>query len=80
MRTALRVVVHRKSDSPGFLAACPELQGCHAEGRTLGDAIDNLQDVARALLEIRLAEGLELPGTVGETGTAYLDGVMALCF
>lgn len=70
MRTALKVLVHRLSDSTGFLASCPDLQGCHAEGRTLGDAIDNLQDVARSLLELRVADGLELPNAAGETGAA----------
>lgn len=80
MRTALKVLVHRLSDSPGFLASCPDLQGCHAEGRTLGDAIDNLQDVARSLLELRVADGLELPNAAGETGAALLDGLISMSF
>jgi hypothetical protein len=25
-----------------YLASCPAIQGCHAEGRTIGEALDNL--------------------------------------
>jgi len=80
MRTALKVLVHRQTDSLGFLATCPELQGCHAEGRTLGEAIDNLQDVAQSLLELRLADGLGLPSTAGETDDALLTGLISVNF
>ena len=44
-----------------YLAVCPAIQGCHAEGDTIADAIENLQDVARQLLELRLEDGLPIP-------------------
>jgi predicted RNase H-like HicB family nuclease len=34
----------------GFFADCPSLQGCHAEGETYGEAIDNIRDVIAARL------------------------------
>jgi predicted RNase H-like HicB family nuclease len=29
----------------GYLALCPDISGCHAEGKTIGQALDNLQDI-----------------------------------
>ncbi|MBI2304343.1 MAG: type II toxin-antitoxin system HicB family antitoxin [Chloroflexi bacterium] len=45
----------------GFLALCSALPGCHAEGETIAQALDNLADVARSLIELRLEDGLPLP-------------------
>jgi predicted RNase H-like HicB family nuclease len=36
----------------GHLATCPSIPGCHAEGQTVGEALDNLRDVARVLYEL----------------------------
>ena len=44
-----------------YLAVCPAIQGCHAEGDTIAEAIENLQGVARQLLELRLEDGLPIP-------------------
>ena len=45
----------------GFLAVCELIQGCHAEGKTVAEALDILEDVARILLELRVEDGLPLP-------------------
>ena len=37
----------------GFFANCPVLQGCHAEGDTYGEAIDNITDVIKTHIEIK---------------------------
>lgn len=43
----------------GFLAICSAIQGCHAEGATIAEALENLEDVARQLLELRRQDGLQ---------------------
>ncbi len=48
-------------DEGGFLAVCPILQGCHAEGETVADAIENVEDVARNLIELMREDGALLP-------------------
>ncbi len=48
-------------DEGGYLAVCPILQGCHAEGDTIGDAIENVEDVARSLIELMQEDGIPLP-------------------
>jgi len=37
----------------GFLAICPILQGCYAEGKTIGEAVENLKDVIKVVLEYK---------------------------
>jgi predicted RNase H-like HicB family nuclease len=44
-----------------FLAVCPTLQGCHAEGDTIAQAIENVEDVARIIIELCIEEHLPLP-------------------
>ena len=48
-----------------YLASCPAIQGCHAEGRTIGEALDNLRSVAQTIYELCREKGLpfiaELP-------------------
>ncbi|MDP2935620.1 MAG: type II toxin-antitoxin system HicB family antitoxin [Dehalococcoidia bacterium] len=45
----------------GYLATCPVLNGCHAEGETIAEAIENIQEAARLVIEFRQEQGLELP-------------------
>lgn len=42
----------------GYLALCPDITGCHAEGKTMGQALDNLRDVARVIYELCQDQGL----------------------
>ncbi len=36
----------------GYLAFCHDIAGCHAEGKTIGQALDNLRDVTRVIYEL----------------------------
>ncbi|MDP2952048.1 MAG: type II toxin-antitoxin system HicB family antitoxin [Chloroflexota bacterium] len=67
-RYIVPVQVQPLEDSEGYLAICPILLGCHAEGKTYAEAIDNLQDVARVHIELRLEKGLPLPGGLRAVG------------
>ncbi|MCL6596795.1 MAG: type II toxin-antitoxin system HicB family antitoxin [Firmicutes bacterium] len=76
----LKVVILPKEDGHGFLAVCPSLQGCHAEGASPGEALDNVQDVARVLLSLRREDGLPLPGDDNDLkpDEAVVEGVLAV--
>lgn len=41
-----------------YLASCPVIQGCHAEGHTIGEALDNLQSVAQVVYKLCREKGL----------------------
>ena len=44
----------------GYLAVCQAIQGCHAEGETVEEALENIEDVARILLELQKEHDLPL--------------------
>ena len=48
-------------DEGGFLADCSILQGCRAEGKTYGEAIENIQDVIKIHIEARKANKESIP-------------------
>ena len=45
----------------GYFAYTDILQGVHAEGGSIGEAIDNLQDVIEKHLEVRREHGENIP-------------------
>jgi predicted RNase H-like HicB family nuclease len=55
-------------DEGGYLAVCESIQGCHAQGQTIAEALDILEDVARILLELQRELGLPLPEHAPEFG------------
>jgi predicted RNase H-like HicB family nuclease len=57
MAEKLPVTVEQLEDG-WFLLECPAIQGLMAEGRTVGEALDNLADVARAMYEVCQERGL----------------------
>lgn len=46
-------IVIEPCEGGGYFASCPVLQGCHAEGETYGEAIDNIHDVIKVHLLLR---------------------------
>ena len=50
----------------GYLAICDVIQGCHAEGDTVAEALENLEDVAKTLLEVQKEDGVPLPSGLEE--------------
>ena len=40
----------------GFAARCPSLRGCHSQGKTKAEAIDNICDAIREWLDAEDAE------------------------
>ncbi|PIS13248.1 MAG: hypothetical protein COT67_02715 [Candidatus Tagabacteria bacterium CG09_land_8_20_14_0_10_41_14] len=54
-------IVVEPCEEGGFFATCPLLQGCHAEGETFGEAIDNIKDVIQAHLDVRQENGEIIP-------------------
>jgi predicted RNase H-like HicB family nuclease len=53
-------------DDGSYFARCDAIQGCHAEGNTLAEALDVLEDIARTLLELRREDGLPPPDGLEE--------------
>ena len=69
-RLQLTAVVER--DRAGYVATCPQLQGCYTQGRTYEEVVRNIRDAIRLHLEDQLAVGDPLPAA-GEVTLALLD-------
>ena len=54
------VVVERDEDGV-FVASCPAIQGCHAQGDTYEETIENLTDATRLHIEGRMQLGERIP-------------------
>ena len=61
MRKYLLKVEVEPLEEGGYLASCPDLQGCHAEGDTIAEALEIIEDVARIIMELCIEDGLPLP-------------------
>ncbi len=40
-----------KGEDFGYVAHCPAIPGCHSQGDTIEDAIENIKDAIKACLE-----------------------------
>lgn len=54
-------VIIEKDEDGFFVADCPDLQGCHAQGRTLEEAITNIRDAIKLNLKILREEKQDIP-------------------
>ena len=52
----VRVIIE-PCEEGGYFATCPALQGCHAEGESYLEALENIQDIIRIHLESRVELG-----------------------
>ena len=60
-KSEVRIPVQIESlQEGGYLAICDAIQGCHAEGETVDEALENVEDVARILLELQREQDLPL--------------------
>lgn len=63
-RTYTFPVIIEKDQDGYFIADCPDLQGCHAQGKTLEEAITNIRDVIKLHIQILKEENKEIPKVV----------------
>ena len=52
-KVCLYPITIEECEEGGFLAKCSSLQGCYAEGKTIKEAVGNLKDVIKAILEYK---------------------------
>jgi predicted RNase H-like HicB family nuclease len=54
-------VVLEREDDGGYHAFCPALPGCHSQGDTYNEAIENIEDAIRLYIESLSSHGEEIP-------------------
>lgn len=55
-----RIVIEQDEDGI-YIVTCPALQGCHSQGDTVDEAIENIKDAIRLHIEARKAIGEPVP-------------------
>ena len=55
-----RFAVVIEKDKDGYVAYCPELQGCYTQGDTFEEVTENIQDAVKLHVEDRLANKEEI--------------------
>jgi predicted RNase H-like HicB family nuclease len=58
-RYLLPIVMEKDED--GYYVSCPSLQGCHSQGETYEEALENIRDAIRLHIEDRRDRGEEIP-------------------
>jgi predicted RNase H-like HicB family nuclease len=61
MKTHLYPVLLECMEEGGYYAECPILQGCHVEGETYAEALENLEDAIQIILESYRELGKPVP-------------------
>ena len=54
-------VIIEKDEDGYFVADCPDLQGCHTQGKTLEGAIANIRDAIKLHVKILREDKEEIP-------------------
>ncbi|MBM4136005.1 MAG: type II toxin-antitoxin system HicB family antitoxin [Nitrospira sp.] len=54
------IVLDREEDG-GYHAFCPALPGCHTQGDTYDEAIENIKDAIRVYIESLISHGEKIP-------------------
>ena len=57
-------VLVEAEEERGFHVWCPALKGCHSQGETQEEALENIQEAIAAYLESLQDDGLPLPADV----------------
>jgi predicted RNase H-like HicB family nuclease/predicted RNA binding protein YcfA (HicA-like mRNA interferase family) len=48
----LKVVIVKDPEDGGFIVSCPALPGCHSEGETIEEALQNIRDAIHGCLAV----------------------------
>jgi predicted RNase H-like HicB family nuclease len=48
----MKVVIAEDPEDGGFIVSCPALPGCHSEGETIEEALQNIRDAIQGCLAV----------------------------
>jgi len=61
---AFTAIIEQDEDGV-YISSCPALPGCHSQGDTYEEAIENLKEALQLYLEAKLSLGEAIPVEVG---------------
>jgi predicted RNase H-like HicB family nuclease len=54
-------VIFEREDEGGYHVFCPALPGCHSQGETLEECIENIREAMQLYVESLIEDGLAVP-------------------
>ena len=62
VRTGIKFAITLETDEDGFIdASCPALPGCHSQGKTKDEALDNIKEAIRGFIISMKKHGKPIP-------------------
>ena len=55
-------VVHQDAEEGGYIVSCPALPGCHSQGDSMDEALENIKEAIAGCLESLAEERTRLLG------------------
>lgn len=46
-----KVILEKDEEAGGYVVSCPALPGCHSQGETIEEALENIKEAIQACLE-----------------------------
>jgi len=59
------IIIWWSKEDNCYLAEVPELAGCMADGKTLGEVTENVEQIIREWIECAIEDGEEIPTPIG---------------
>ena len=72
----LTVILESEEDG-GYSVHCPALPGCSSQGDTMEEALSNIKEAIRGVLEVRREERMPIPRETPEIVTEEIRQILA---
>ncbi len=56
-----RQVIIEPDETGGYVISCPSLPGCHSQGETIDEALENIRDAIELYIEVLIEDSLPVP-------------------
>ncbi|MCE5338229.1 MAG: type II toxin-antitoxin system HicB family antitoxin [Methanomicrobiaceae archaeon] len=57
-----RVIIREDPEDGGYVVSCPAIPGCHSQGETLEEALENIKDAISGCIEVLNERVAQRPG------------------
>lgn len=57
-----RVIVRGDPEDGGYVVSCPAIPGCHSQGETVEEALENIKDAISGCIEVLNDRVTQRPG------------------
>jgi predicted RNase H-like HicB family nuclease len=57
-----RVIVREDPEDGGYVVSCPAIPGCHSQGETVEEALDNIKDAISGCIAVLNDRVTQRPG------------------